>query len=88
MTRPNAILALVEGSASASKIAPPQNKGRLLFVEDVQELLPKRNGKPVSRWVCNNSIAPEYAMKIGRAKAWWEADLYRWLDEQRVGRAS
>jgi hypothetical protein len=47
----------------------------------VIELLAGR-GRVVSRWFVNHSFAPEYCFKVGRANAWWEADLLNWLDSR------
>lgn len=71
------ILALVK-DAPRPKL---QDRGRLLYADDVMALL-STQGRTVSRWWVNHSFAPELAFKVGRANAWWEVDALRWLDSQ------
>jgi hypothetical protein len=58
--------------------APPKGRGRLLYTADVKrEILTK----PSVEWIRRN-VAPDKAKKIGRDKAWYEADIYDWLEQQ------
>jgi hypothetical protein len=60
--------------------APPPDRGRILFVEDVRrELL---GGRKSASWV-RHSFAPGLKMKIGRDCAWWESEARTWLDGQK-----
>jgi hypothetical protein len=56
-------------------------RGRVYYAEDVIELLAS-SGRTVTRWWCNHHFAPEHCFKVGRANAWWEADVLAWLDNQ------
>jgi hypothetical protein len=59
-------------------VRPSSEKGRMLYVSDVIELL--RNGK--SAWWVRNHFAPEHRLKVGRSPAWWESDALDWLNRQ------
>ena len=63
---------------------PLNQRGRMLFVEDVLSLLSERSGGRLvrSRWWVLNNFAPEYKRKIGRDPYWWESDVAAWLDKQ------
>lgn len=55
----------------------------MLLVDDVLELLPKRDGRPVKgRWWVLNRFAPEHKHKLGRDAYWWESEAVAWLDRQ------
>jgi len=63
---------------------PLAERGRMLFVRDVLELLPKKpDGSPVKgTWWVRNSFAPEHKHRLGRDPYWWECDAVAWLDAQ------
>ncbi len=68
---------LVGGEA----LPPPAPRGRLLYVEDVvTEIFRDRK----SAWWVRHNVAPDAKIKIGRDCAWYEQDVYRWIDEQRA----
>jgi predicted DNA-binding transcriptional regulator AlpA len=60
---------------------PPPNRGRLLYVEDIAAEVFR--GRKSAWWVRHN-VAPDRKIKIGRDCAWYEADVYAWLERQRV----
>jgi hypothetical protein len=63
-------------------VAPPAAapRGRLLFVEDVcAEVFRGRK----SAWWVRHNLAPEKKLKIGRDCAWYEQDVYAWLETQK-----
>jgi len=60
-------------------VVAPANRGRLLYVSDVAELLGQRK----SDWWIRHRFAPHTKIKIGRDCAWYESDAYSWLDAQR-----
>jgi predicted DNA-binding transcriptional regulator AlpA len=61
--------------------APPPNRGRLLYVEDVRTEIFR--GRKTAWWVRHN-VAPDKKIKIGRDCAWYEADVYAWLEGLRA----
>jgi hypothetical protein len=63
---------------------PLAERGRMMFVKDVQELFGSdENGKPrKSRWWVLNSFAPNNRRKAGRDVYWWEKDVQEALDEE------
>lgn len=63
---------------------PLPNRGRLLYVEDVRTEIFR--GKKTAWWVRHN-VAPDKKIKIGRDCAWYEADVYTWLESLRNARA-
>ena len=66
----------------APVIQPPPNRGRLLYVDDVvTDVFRERK----SAWWVRHNVAPDRKIKIGRDCAWYEADVYAWLDSQRSG---
>ncbi len=74
------------GSSLVSLVAPKtprtlEQRGRVFYAEDVIDLLASK-GRLVSRWWVNHAFAPEQCFKVGRANAWWEADVLEWLDAQ------
>lgn len=76
---------LLSIASDAARSAPPRpiaERGRFLYVEDIQELLAGTTGRRPTRWWVNHSFAPEFVVKVGRANGWWESDALRWLDEQ------
>jgi hypothetical protein len=75
--RSSGLVALVGAPAPR----PIEERGRVLYAEDVQELLAS-GGRRVSRWWVNHHFAPESCFKVGRANAWWEKDALAWLDSQ------
>jgi hypothetical protein len=65
--------------------APPPDRGRLLFPDQVAaELFGNRvNG----RW-CRRHVAPGDKIRLSKTRvAWWEADVLRWLESQKAGAA-
>ncbi len=66
----------------ADEALPPQApRGRLLYVEDVvTEIFRGRK----SAWWVRHNVAPDDKIKIGRDCAWYEEDVYRWLDSRRA----
>lgn len=56
------------------------DRGRLLSIEALQEILPYRKGKPRTRWWFNHDFLPEKRVRIGRDSAWWECDVLEYLD--------
>ena len=58
---------------------PPAERGRLMYTEDVRVEIFR--GKKSHWWVTHN-VAPEKKIRLGRDTAWWERDVYEWLDEQ------
>ena len=63
---------------------PLVERGRMLFLTDVQALFGKdERGKwrKSLKWI-RQSFAPEYRQRLGRTLFWWEADALKWLDEQ------
>jgi hypothetical protein len=61
-----------------AEATPLAERGRMLFVRDVVELL----GGKKSAWWVRNRFAPEQKHRLGRDPYWWEKDALRWLDEQ------
>lgn len=60
-------------------IAPPApigDRGALLYVDDVVQLL----GGKKSAWWVRHHFAPEYKRKIGSTCAWWKRDALFWID--------
>lgn len=72
------LLRLVETQSVPA--APTGERGKLLYVEDVVQLL---GGKRDAWWV-RHKFAPEFKRKIGGACAWWERDALFWIDRQQV----
>jgi predicted DNA-binding transcriptional regulator AlpA len=64
----------------AGAIAPPVNRGRLLYVDDVATEIFR--GRKSAWWVRHN-VAPTKKIKIGRDCAWYESDVHEWLQSQR-----
>ena len=63
--------------------APPaQSRGRLLYVEDLETDIFR--GRKSAWWIRHN-VAPDRKIKIGRDCAWYEQDVYAWLESQRAG---
>lgn len=62
----------------ATKATPLAERGRMLFVRDVVELLKNRK----SVWWVRNRFAPELRHKLGRDTYWWENEITGWLDSQ------
>lgn len=78
----------------APPLPPPPVRGRLLYVEDVQERLgrfPEGHARAgqfrKSRYFVTHCVAPSKKLRIGRDVAWWTADVDAWLDEQQEQRA-
>ena len=71
-------------SAPKPEGKPLAERGRMLFVRDVLEMLPKKpDGKPVKGdWWVRNRFAPEFKRKLGRDPFWWESDAVAWLDRE------
>lgn len=59
------------------KARPLAERGRMLFVSDVQKLFGKDDAGRwrKSAWWIRNHFAPEKKRKLGRDPFWWEADL-------------
>lgn len=64
--------------AERSTPRPLADRGRMLFVADVVELL---KGKKSAWWV-KNKFAPEKKHHLGRDPYWWESDVLEWLDTE------
>lgn len=64
-------------TASKTEVKPLAERGRMLFVPDVVQLL---QGKK-SEWWVRNRFAPEKKHKLGRDPYWWETDALAALDE-------
>jgi len=76
----------MRSSAAVSLVPPaPPEKGRLLSIDDVLALFPRRpDGQPSrSRHYVTHHFCPEGKMKLGRSCYWWERDVYAWIDAQR-----
>jgi hypothetical protein len=56
-----------------------QDRGRLLYVEDIDALL---RGKKTPWWI-RHRFAPSAKQKIGRTCAWFERDALEWIVSQR-----
>lgn len=65
-------------AAPSPEAKPLAERGRMLFVGDVVDLLKGRK----SAWWVRNRFAPEHKHKLGRDPYWWEADALAWLDQQ------
>lgn len=65
-------------SAPSPDAIPLDQRGRMLFVPDIIDLL---HGKKGAWWV-RNRFAPEFRHKLGRDTYWWEAEAIAWLDRQ------
>lgn len=63
--------------APTKHVVPLAERGRMMFVNDVFELL--RGAK--SKWWIRTSFATEYRQKLGRDPYWWECDVTKALDE-------
>lgn len=66
---------------------PLAERGKIMYAEDVQELLGKGpSGKPrrSRTWILTN-VAPNDRHKEGKAVYWWECDVLAWMDAQREG---
>jgi hypothetical protein len=50
-----------------------------MYTEDVRVEIFR--GKK-SHWWVTHHVAPEKKIRLGRDTAWWERDVYEWLDEQ------
>ena len=59
------------------------DRGRLMGIEELQELLPPHRGQKRTRWWFNHAFMPEKAVKVGRTSCWWECDVVAWLDGER-----
>lgn len=65
-------------AAPQAPSVPLADRGRMLFVPDVIELLQGKKGV----WWVRNRFAPEYKHKLGRDPYWWEREALAWLDAQ------
>jgi len=65
--------------APPATVAPP-TRGRLLFVEDVVRDI--FHGRKTAWWVRHN-VAPGQKFHVGKDCAWFEADVYAWIDSLR-----
>lgn len=63
---------------------PIQERGRILYVEDVQELLgTDAHGRPYrSAWWCKFNVAPDKKWHLGKRAVWWERDVLDWIEAQ------
>jgi len=64
--------------APVALVRSETGRGRIYYVRDAVELL----GGKKSEWWVRNHFAPEHRFKVGRMPAWWEADVFAWLDAQ------
>jgi hypothetical protein len=77
----NQLVALVKDAPRPK----PNERGRMLDVEAIRELLPRRaDGTKVTRWYVNHSFFPAGKHKMGRTSWWWELEVYEHLETQRV----
>lgn len=60
------------------KSPPLAERGRMMFVPDIVELLHHKK----SAWWVRNRFAPEFKRKLGRDPFWWESEATQWLDAQ------
>ena len=69
--------------AGAGRAQSAGARGRILYVEDVQDLLGRNaQGKPRrSSWWVRMHVAPDRKFYLGQLAAWYEADVLAWLDE-------
>lgn len=65
-------------TALPQKAKPLAERGRMLFIPDVIDLLKGKKGP----WWVRNRFAPEFKHKLGRDPYWWESDCLAWLDSQ------
>lgn len=63
-------------TAQTRETKPLAERGRMLFVDDVVQLLGGRK----SAWWVRNRFAPDKKHKLGRDPYWWECDCTEWLD--------
>ena len=72
-----------QSPSSPQHPATPANRGPLMFPEDVRTSV--FQGK-VSNWWVRRNVAPTKKIRLGHSTvAWYEADVYEWLDG-RMGR--
>lgn len=66
------------------KAVPLAERGRMLFVRDVQDLIGKKPDGTYrkSEWWVRNTFAPDKKKKLGRDPYWWECDLIEELDKE------
>jgi hypothetical protein len=73
---------------SAIALVPeaPVDKGRLLSIDDVIALFPRRpDGRPSrARWWVTHEFCPEGKIKLGRSCYWYESEAHAWINAQRV----
>lgn len=81
-TATNRILSMVKDAAPRPTLAA---RGRLLSIEQLQQILPPKNGKPRTRWWFNHSFLRDKRVRMGRDSAWWESDVLEYLDSTVVG---
>ena len=69
-----------------SPIDPGADRGRMLFVDDIQAIFgTKPDGKPrKTAWWVTHKFAPEFKRKAGRDCFWYEAEARAWIDAQRA----
>jgi hypothetical protein len=61
----------------------PSPRGRLMFPEDIRTEI--FNDRRTAWWVRRN-VAPTKKLRLGHSTvAWYEHDVYEWLDCQREG---
>lgn len=66
------------------KPVPLAERGRMLFVSDVQKLFGKDDAGNwrKSEWWIRNKFAPDKKKKLGRDPFWWEIDVQDELDKE------
>lgn len=70
-------------------VVPIAERGRILYVEDVQERLgrfPEGHARAgqyrFSRWWVLHNVATDRKLTLGREVGWWECDITAWLDSR------
>lgn len=64
---------------------PLAERGRMLFVADIQEMIGKDEDGEYRRsaWWVRQCFAPEFKRYLGRTPYWWSQEACEWLDAQR-----
>ncbi|EMA9490371.1 TPA: AlpA family phage regulatory protein [Yersinia enterocolitica] len=57
------------------------NKARLIKIEEVTRLCAMSRAT-LYRMLANNNFPPQVSVTGGRAVAWYEADVYKWINER------
>lgn len=57
------------------------NKGRLIKIDEVTRLCAMSRAT-LYRMLASNNFPPPVSVTGGRAVAWYEADIYKWINER------